>query len=158
MCPSSAAPPDAPRTSCPPQTIPPPMPVPTVSITASSQPTAAPWRHSASIAQLRVVVDRDGNAEPLLHERLERDALERQVRAGGDDAGRARSSTPGMPKPAPSTGPGAASAASRTIAASVSSSSVVLEPLRAALGAVMHGEAGVDGARRAASSPRRPPR
>ena len=81
-------------------------PVPTVSITASSQPSAAPWRHSASIAQLPSLSIDDRHAEPLLHQRLEA-ARPRAAGAGRPRRRRARwSSAPGMPKPTPSTGVG----------------------------------------------------
>ena len=124
MWPSSAAPPAAPRTSRPLQTMPPPMPVPTVSITASSHPSAAPWRHSASIEQLPSLSMTTG-----MPSRSSISAWKRTPSSGR--CGQAAtmplrvSSAPGMPKPTPSTGVGAASAASRTMSASTSSSSLV---------------------------------
>ncbi len=50
MWPNSAAAPCAPRPSAPLTTMPPPIPVPIVSKRASVQSSAAPNRHSASIA------------------------------------------------------------------------------------------------------------
>ncbi len=53
-------------------------------VVESVRGTVPPLREHRAV---RVVVDRDGNAEPLLHQRLKRHTLKRQMRAGGHHAG-----------------------------------------------------------------------
>ena len=139
MWPSSAAPPVTPRTR--------------LAVAHDAAADAGPDRqhHRVVAAErravaplgehraVRVVVDGDRHAEPLLHQRLEGHALERQVRAGGDGA------VPAVDDRRDAEGGaehvvGAASAAARTVSASTSSSSVPCRVLRRALGAMVHRE------------------
>ena len=125
--PNSPAPPFTPRTSCPPMTIAPPMPVPRVSITASSTPAAAPARCSASSAAFASLSTHTGTPR--------RSAMTSRNRTPRSGRCTVLCTTPvvgstseGTPKPTPAIGTSDASIASRTAPTIVSRTSASSAP------------------------------
>ena len=86
MWPSSPAAPVAPRTSSPSTTIAPPIPVPSVSITACAGAARRPEAVLGEHRRVGVVVDDDRQAEALGHQVAERHVLDRQVVGEDRDA------------------------------------------------------------------------
>ena len=129
MCPNSPAKPLAPSWSRPLATIPPPMPVPRVTMSTSSRPCAAPRTRSAQPAQLASLATRTDDAGNLASSpaRMGRPTI--AGRLGAKRSTPSLSTKPGAPTPTSSpVRPGASLATTPATASSSSSPSPVSAP------------------------------
>ena len=129
MCPGSPAKPWAPRCGRPPVTIPAPMPVPSVTRTASVVPFAAPNWNSHHVAQFASL----STATAQLRRSINRASTGNSITPGKFGANRktpSRSTNPGTPTPTASRPPPATtrSSAPSTVTTSTKASSIASAP------------------------------